>query len=126
LHIASRREPGIPLRVGAGDGVRRSAIAIAATPYNRVVFGGVLGVLCRISDDRRQHATREGGAQGGARPPGNIPNVVALAAVGATAATLGRVGLAKLSRMIVRPKFLSEQAKLNVDALKQGFEEKRR
>jgi len=49
-------------------------------------------------------------------------NVVALAAVGATAATLGRVGLAKLSRLIVRRKFLSEQARLNVDALKQGIE----
>jgi hypothetical protein len=49
-------------------------------------------------------------------------NVVALAAVGATAATLGRVGLAKLSRLIVRRRFLSEQARLNVDALKQGIE----
>jgi hypothetical protein len=49
-------------------------------------------------------------------------NVIALAAVGATAATLGRVGLAKLSRLIVRRKFLSEQARLNVDALKQGIE----
>jgi hypothetical protein len=48
-------------------------------------------------------------------------NVIALAAVGATAATLGRVG-AKLSRLIVRRKFLSEQARLNVDALKQGIE----
>ena len=41
-------------------------------------------------------------------------NVVAVAAVGATAATL------------VRRKFLSEQAKLNVDALKQGIKKKRR
>ena len=49
-------------------------------------------------------------------------NVMLLAAVGATAATLGRVGLAKLSRLIVRQKFLSEQARLNVDALKQGIE----
>jgi hypothetical protein len=52
-------------------------------------------------------------------------NVVALAAVGATAATLGRIGLAKLSRMTVRRKFLSEQARLNVDALKQGLEGKK-
>lgn len=49
-------------------------------------------------------------------------NVFALAAVGAMAATLGRVGLAKLSRVIVRRKFLSEQARLNVDALKHGLE----
>ena len=52
-------------------------------------------------------------------------NVVALAAVGATAATRGRIGLAKLSRMTVRRKFLSEQARLNVDALKQGLEGKK-
>jgi hypothetical protein len=52
-------------------------------------------------------------------------NVVALAVVGATAATLGRVVLAKLSRLIVRRNFLSEQARLNVDALKQGIEGKK-
>lgn len=49
-------------------------------------------------------------------------NVIALAVVGATAATLGRVALAKLSRRIVRHGFLSEPVRLNIDAIKQGIE----
>jgi hypothetical protein len=49
-------------------------------------------------------------------------NVIALAVVGAAAATLGRIALAKLSRRIVRHGLLSEPARLNIDAIKQGFE----
>jgi hypothetical protein len=52
-------------------------------------------------------------------------NVTALAVVGASAATLGRITLAKLSRRIVRHGLLSETARLNIDAIKQGIEGRR-
>ena len=52
-------------------------------------------------------------------------HVISLALVGATAATLGRVVLAKLSRTIIRQKLLSEQVCLNLDAIKRGIESKR-
>jgi hypothetical protein len=52
-------------------------------------------------------------------------NVIALAVVGAAAATLGRIALAKLSRRIVRHGLLSEPARLNIDAIKQGIEGRR-
>jgi hypothetical protein len=52
-------------------------------------------------------------------------NVIALAVVGAAAATLGRITLAKLSRRIVRHGLLSEPARLNIDAIKQGIEGRR-
>jgi membrane protein YqaA with SNARE-associated domain len=53
-----------------------------------------------------------------------IPNVDALllAFVAATAATCGRIVLAKLSRLIVRQKLLNERARRNVDAIKVGIE----
>ncbi len=56
-----------------------------------------------------------------------IPNIDALllALVAATAATAGRIVLAKLSRTVVRQKFLSEQARCNVDAIRAGIENRR-
>ena len=49
-------------------------------------------------------------------------NVMVLALVGAVAATLGRIALAKLARRIVRHGLLSEPVRLNIDAIKQGIE----
>src|SRR6516164_4935952 len=49
-------------------------------------------------------------------------NFVSLAVIAATAASLGRITLAKLSRVIVRQRLLSEQTRLNIDAIKQGIE----
>jgi len=56
-----------------------------------------------------------------------IPNidVLLLALVAATAATCGRVLLAKLSRTLVRQKLLTEQARRNVDIIKIGIENRR-
>jgi hypothetical protein len=53
-----------------------------------------------------------------------IPSIdfVSLAAVSATAATFGRITLAKLSRAIVRQRLLSEQTRCNVDAIRHGIE----
>jgi len=49
-------------------------------------------------------------------------NFVSLAVVAATAATFGRITLAKLSRVIVRQRLLSEQTRCNVDAIRHGIE----
>ena len=49
-----------------------------------------------------------------------------LAFVGATAATLGRLTLAKLARVIVRERILSEPVRENIDVLKQGLEKRRK
>ena len=56
-----------------------------------------------------------------------IPNidVLLLALVAATAATCGRVLLARLSRALVRQRLLTEQARRNVDAIKIGIESRR-
>ena len=51
--------------------------------------------------------------------------VGALALIGACAATLGRVTLAKLSRFVVRGRFLGERARENIDAIKTGLERRR-
>ena len=53
-----------------------------------------------------------------------IPSLdfVSLAVVAATAATFGRIALAKLSRAIVRQRLLSEQTRYNVDAIRHGIE----
>jgi membrane protein DedA with SNARE-associated domain len=45
-----------------------------------------------------------------------------LAVTGATAATLGRISLAKLSRVLIRQKLLGESARKNVDAIKDAIE----
>jgi membrane protein YqaA with SNARE-associated domain len=56
-----------------------------------------------------------------------VPNidVLLLAFVAAVAATCGRVVLAKLSRLIVRQKLLTEGARRNVDAIKIAIEGQR-
>jgi membrane protein YqaA with SNARE-associated domain len=56
-----------------------------------------------------------------------IPNidVLLLASAAATAATCGRIVLAKLSRGIVRERLLSEQSRRNVDAIKTAIENQR-
>jgi membrane protein DedA with SNARE-associated domain len=51
-------------------------------------------------------------------------NIVLLAVVGAIAATLGRLVLAKLSNAIVRQKFLSADTKKNIDEVKERLESK--
>ena len=51
--------------------------------------------------------------------------VSALALIGATAATLGRVALAKISRAIVRTRLLDEPTRKNIDAIKAGLEKRR-
>src|SRR5665213_4246125 len=53
-------------------------------------------------------------------------NGVEVALIGALAATLGRLMLAVLSRVIVRGKFLSESTKQNIDAIKLGLQGKRK
>jgi hypothetical protein len=57
----------------------------------------------------------------------SIPDVPvgALALIGACAATLGRLTLAKLSRWIVRGRLLGEHARENIDAIKSGLERRR-
>jgi membrane protein YqaA with SNARE-associated domain len=54
------------------------------------------------------------------------PNVIALALIGAVAATLGRLVLSKLSTVIVRQKFLSQSARENIDSLKIRLEKNRK
>jgi hypothetical protein len=49
-------------------------------------------------------------------------NIIVLAIVGAVAATLGRLTLAKLSRVIVRQKFLGDDTRRNIDAVKERLE----
>jgi hypothetical protein len=48
-----------------------------------------------------------------------------LAGVGATAATFGRLTLAKLSRVIVRQRLLSDRTRENIDAIKENLEGRR-
>jgi hypothetical protein len=50
------------------------------------------------------------------------PNIIVLAIAGAVGATLGRLALAKLSRVIVRQKFLSDDTRRNIDAVKERLE----
>lgn len=52
-------------------------------------------------------------------------NVFVISVIGAVAATLGRVALAKLARFTVRQRFLSEKTKRNIDHLKEYVEEKK-
>lgn len=52
-------------------------------------------------------------------------SVPVLALVGASAATLGRLTLAKLSRVIIRSRFLSEGTRNNVDVIKEQLEHRR-
>jgi uncharacterized membrane protein YdjX (TVP38/TMEM64 family) len=49
-------------------------------------------------------------------------NVALLAAVGAGAATLGRLTLARLAHLVIRQRFLSEAKKQNIDSIREGLE----
>jgi hypothetical protein len=51
---------------------------------------------------------------------------IVLAISGAPGATLGRVTLAKLSRVIIRQKFLSEDTRRNIDAIREGLQGRRK
>jgi hypothetical protein len=53
-------------------------------------------------------------------------NMVLLAVVGAVAATLGRVSLAKMSHAIIRRRFMSRSARENVDAIRVRLEQRRK
>lgn len=53
-------------------------------------------------------------------------NVILLALVGAVAATLGRLLLAKLSTVIIRQKFMSRGARQNIDAVRTRLESNRK
>jgi hypothetical protein len=54
------------------------------------------------------------------------PNVTLFALAGAIAATLGRVSLAKLSRVVIRQKFMSQSSRDNVDAIRQRLKDRRK
>ena len=49
-------------------------------------------------------------------------HVTWLALVGAVAATCGRVTLAKLSRVVIRQRFMSQRSRDNIDSIRQGLE----
>src|SRR5215467_9885731 len=53
-------------------------------------------------------------------------NFLALALIGAVAATCGRLVLAKLSKLLVREKFLSEGTRKNIDSVRQRIQSKPR
>jgi len=55
----------------------------------------------------------------------HIDNVLLLALIGAVAATLGRLILAKLSDTLIRRRFLSEKYQRSIDDLKKYLEQKR-
>jgi len=52
-------------------------------------------------------------------------NVVFLAVVGASAATLGRLTLAKMAYVVIRQRFLSDATKQNIDSIRDGLKGKR-
>jgi membrane protein DedA with SNARE-associated domain len=53
-------------------------------------------------------------------------NVALLAVVGATAATLGRILLAKMARIVVRQRFMSDGTRENIDAIREHLEPRRK
>src|SRR3990172_6898998 len=54
------------------------------------------------------------------------PNVTLFALVGAVAATLGRLTLAKLARVVIRQKLMSPKSRDNVDAIRQRLQGKKK
>jgi len=50
------------------------------------------------------------------------PHVTWLALVGALAATCGRVTLAKLARVVIRQRFMSQPSRDNIDSIRQGLD----
>lgn len=53
-------------------------------------------------------------------------HVEGFALMGALAATLGRLTLAKLSRVIIRQKLLNEASRRNIDAIREGLQGRKR
>lgn len=53
-------------------------------------------------------------------------NVALLAVIGASAATLGRIALAKLAHVVIRQKFLSDATKQNIDSIRDGLKGRRK
>jgi hypothetical protein len=53
-------------------------------------------------------------------------NVALLAIVGAGAATLGRLTLAKLAHAVIRQRFLSDATKQNIDSIREGLSGRRK
>jgi len=53
-------------------------------------------------------------------------NVTLLALVGALAATLGRMALAKMARMVIRQRFLSDATRENIDAIREHLDPRRK
>jgi membrane protein DedA with SNARE-associated domain len=53
-------------------------------------------------------------------------NVVLLALVGAAAATLGRIILAKMARIVVRRRFMSDATRENIDAIREHLESRQK
>lgn len=56
----------------------------------------------------------------------DTPHVLPLALIGAAAATLGRITLANLSRVVIRKKFMSQGSRDNVDAIRERLSGRRR
>lgn len=52
-------------------------------------------------------------------------NIALLALVGAAAATLGRMTLAKMARVVIRQRFMSETTRDNIDAIRERLEPRR-
>jgi hypothetical protein len=53
-------------------------------------------------------------------------NHVLLAVVGASAATLGRVVLAKMARVVVRQRFMSESSRQNIDSIREYLQPRKK
>lgn len=53
-------------------------------------------------------------------------NVVLLALVGAAAATLGRIALAKMSRVLFRQRFMSDATRDNIDAIREHLDPRKK
>jgi len=53
-------------------------------------------------------------------------NVALLAVIGAAAATLGRVILAKMARLLIRQKFMSDRSRSNIDSIHEYLEPRRK
>ena len=53
-------------------------------------------------------------------------NHILLAVVGASAATLGRLMLAKMARVVVRQRFMSESSKQNIDSIREYLQPRRK
>ena len=53
-------------------------------------------------------------------------NVTLLALVGALAATLGRMALAKMARLVIRHRFLSDATRENIDAIREHLDPRRK